>query len=224
MSSRDVVLRRVREALGRAGSGPEEPAAAEPSPPDVAGYRRVGDLDPEARVALFAERAGEYRVSVRRVDPATLPERIAAELHGHGVRTAAAPADLPEAWRVPDVHWRLDGESGSGERLDLHTLDATDAVVTGCALAVAETGTLVFDGGERQGRRLLTLVPDLHLCVVYEDQVVQTVPEAVTASGEAARRGAPMTWVSGPSATSDIELDRVEGVHGPRTLIVLLVG
>ncbi|MEJ2287222.1 MAG: LUD domain-containing protein [Deinococcales bacterium] len=223
MSSRDVVLRRVREALGHAGSASGEPAAAESVTSEAAEYRRVGELDAEARADLFAERAAEYRVRVRRVERDGLPSAIRAELEAHGVRTAVAPADVPEAWRVAGVHWRLDGAPGSGGLLDTRALDATDAVVTGCALAVAETGSLVFDGGERQGRRLLTLLPDLHLCVVREDQVVQTVPEAVTGSEDAARRGAPITWVSGPSATSDIELERVEGVHGPRTLIVLLV-
>jgi L-lactate dehydrogenase complex protein LldG len=217
-----VVLRRVRAALGRnEGVDEEDVARREAAVDDAAAYRRRGDLGPEALVALFAERAGEYRVTVREVAAAEVPEVIGAELGARGVRSVAAPADLPESWRVPSVRWVTDGLEGV--RLDTGTVDGCDAVVTGCALAIAETGTILFDGGARQGRRLLTLLPDVHVCVVARDQIVQTVAEAVAASSEAARRGAPITLVSGPSATSDIELERVEGVHGPRTLIVLLV-
>lgn len=223
MSSREIVLRRVRQALGRDGApDAEEIARNEAAVDAAAAYSRSGDLGPAARADLFAERAGEYRVTVRRVAAATVPEAIAAELTARGARAVAAPADLPEAWRVPSVRWETDGLNGV--LLDTGTLDGCDAVVTGCALAIAETGTIVFDAGALQGRRLLTLLPDLHVCVVAREQIVQTVPQAVAASFAASRRGAPMTWVSGPSATSDIELERVEGVHGPRTLVVLLVG
>jgi L-lactate dehydrogenase complex protein LldG len=107
--------------------------------------------------------------------------------------------------------------------LDAHELDRLDGALTGCALAIAETGTVVLDGGPGQGRRALTLVPDLHLCVVEEERVVGIVPEAVAALEDAVRDGRPLTFVSGPSATSDIELSRVEGVHGPRTLVMVLV-
>jgi L-lactate dehydrogenase complex protein LldG len=102
-------------------------------------------------------------------------------------------------------------------------LDAYDAALTGCALAIAETGTVVLDGGPASGRRALTLVPDHHLCVVRSDQIVATVPDAIAALAPAAREGRPITFVSGPSATSDIELERVEGVHGPRKLDVFVV-
>ena len=102
-------------------------------------------------------------------------------------------------------------------------LDTVDGVLTGCCAAIAETGTIVLDGGARQGRRALTLVPDLHLCVVEVDQIVGTVPEAVERLAPAARERRPFTFISGPSATSDIELSRVEGVHGPRRLEVFIV-
>ena len=104
-----------------------------------------------------------------------------------------------------------------------HELDALDGALTGCALAIAETGTIVLDAGAAQGRRALTLVPDYHLCVVAEDAVVDLVPEAVERLQPAVEEGRPLTLVSGPSATSDIELNRVEGVHGPRTLHVVIV-
>ena len=107
--------------------------------------------------------------------------------------------------------------------LSVRELDELDGALTGCAVAIAETGTFVLDGGAGQGRRALTLVPDLHICVVREDQVVGLVPEAVGKLEDAVRTGRPLTFVSGPSATSDIELDRVEGVHGPRVLHVVLV-
>ena len=101
-------------------------------------------------------------------------------------------------------------------------LEAFGGVLTGCALAVAQTGTVVLDGGAKQGRRTLSLLPDLHLCVIFEHQIVGTVPEAVAALE--GRSTHPLTFISGPSATSDIELSRVEGVHGPRTLDLILVG
>jgi L-lactate dehydrogenase complex protein LldG len=128
----------------------------------------------------------------------------------------AVPADLPPGWRPPAA-------VEDAPPLTPDDLDSLDGVVTGCALAIAETGTIVLYSGAHQGRRALTLVPDWHLCVVREDQVLGTVPEAVSALEPAVRDGRPLTFVSGPSATSDIELSRVAGVHGPRRLDVLVV-
>ena len=198
-SARDEVLARVRAALRDvpAGEAPE-PARYEP-PPAPAG-------DPVQR---FAERVADYRATVREADD--LAATIARVCDEHGARRIGVPAELP---------WRPDAiELVEDRGLSARELDALDGALTGCALAIAETGTIVLDGGERSGRRALTLVPDLHLCVVERAQVVATVPEAIRALE--GRRG-PFTFVSGPSATSDIELDRVEGVHGPRRLEVLL--
>jgi L-lactate dehydrogenase complex protein LldG len=203
--SRDVVLGRIRTAL-----------SDKPHPPQVRrDYERarpVGDV-----AALFAERVADYRAVVHRVREAELPARIEASLRARSARKMVAPADLPGWWRVGEVVWSLDA---AAHPLPRASLDGSDGVLTGCAVAIAETGTIVLDTGEAQGRRAITLLPDYHLCVVLESQIVGTVPEAI-ARLDPAR---PLTFISGPSATSDIELDRVEGVHGPRNLEVLVVG
>ena len=128
------------------------------------------------------------------------------------------PAGIPRQWRSDAIEFVEDTELTAGE------LDRLDGVLTGCTLAIAETGTVVLAAGPTEGRRALTLVPDLHVCVVGEEQVVELVPEAMDALAELVRtERRPLTFISGPSATSDIELSRVEGVHGPRTLVVLVV-
>jgi L-lactate dehydrogenase complex protein LldG len=135
-----------------------------------------------------------------------------------GARRLVVPADLPEDWRPAGLELVVDGG------LAVDELDRVDGAITGCAAAIADTGTIVLDAGAAQGRRALTLVPDLHVCVVEAERIVATVPGGLESVAGAARAGRPITLVSGPSATSDIELTRVEGVHGPRTLLVLVVG
>ena len=154
----------------------------------------------------------DYRATVREADDLAATSRRCAP--STSARRLGVPAGLLEGWRPDGL------ELVEDHGLSARELDALDGALTGCALAIAETGTIVLDGGERSGRRALTLVPDLHVCVVERAQVVATVPEAIRAL-EGGR--GPFTFVSGPSATSDIELDRVEGVHGPRRLEVLLV-
>jgi L-lactate dehydrogenase complex protein LldG len=203
--ARAAVLASVRAAL--ADGGPSV-AAGEPPP-------GVRTADP---VELLAERVAEYRATVRRTGPEALASLLAELCAEHRATRIGIPPGLPAEWLPPGVECVRDDPP-----LTPRALDALDGALTGCALAVAETGSLVLDHGPRQGRRALTLLPDLHLCVVAEADVVPDVPDALAILGRAVRDGRPVTFVSGPSATSDIELQRVEGVHGPRRLVVVLV-
>ncbi|MEU6814669.1 LUD domain-containing protein [Streptomyces sp. NPDC046860] len=212
MSDRERVLGRVRRALADV---PEDDTPYDLAVPRDY-LREHGERTAAETVALLAENLADYRAVVHRCAEAELPALIARLLAARGARSVLVPDGLPGAWqpvgvdRVPDR-----AESTPDE------LDAVDSVVTGCAVAIAETGTLVLDGGPGQGRRRITLVPDHHVCVVrVPSQVVASVPQAL----ERLSPARPLTWISGPSATSDIELSRVEGVHGPRTLEVVLLG
>ncbi|MFF9555598.1 lactate utilization protein C [Streptomyces albus] len=210
-SSRETVLGRVRRALA------DVPRTERPEDvPVPRGYLRVhGDRDPRETARLLAENLADYRARVHHCVPSALPETIARLLARQGSRSVVVPAGLPDSW-VPAGVERVHDSA----ELPSHSLDAVGSVVTGCAVAVAETGTLVLDASRDQGRRRITLVPDHHLCVVrVPEQVVGSVPQAL----ERLDPARPQTWISGPSATSDIELNRVEGVHGPRTLDVILV-
>jgi L-lactate dehydrogenase complex protein LldG len=204
-AARAEILGRVRSALGPAPAVPEVPRD----------YRGPGQSDAAAIVERFCERVADYRATVHRVPEAELVGLLAARCAALGAGRLAV---------APGAPWAVDGVElvGDDPPLSARDLDGLDGVLSGCALAVAETGTIVLDGGPASGRRALTLVPDLHLCVVFEHQVVAGVPDAIAALGEAAADGRPITLVSGPSATSDIELERVEGVHGPRTLEVFV--
>lgn len=206
--ARAAILARIRGALQDA---PEQPAEAPRA------YRRNGTLDAQARAGRLEERLVEYGVHVERTGAEGAPAVIRARLAERGRNRLLAPDGLPPAWRVYGVDWVDEEEAGPAE------LDRLDGVVTGCALAIAETGTLVLDGGAGQGRRAASLIPDYHLCVIEGERIVELVPEAVAALGEAIANDRPLTMISGPSATSDIELMRVAGVHGPRTLDVVLL-
>ena len=201
MSARDEILLRIRTALH------DVPLAEGPG--DVAverAYERhlAVDVDP---VALFCDRVEDFKASVRR------DVTVAGAVAALGLKSVAVPADIPVDWLPDGLDVRRDDPP-----LSTLDLDGIDGVVTGCALAIAETGTIVLDAGPMQGRRALTLVPDTHVCVVDSERIVGTVPEAFARLD--ARR--PLTFISGPSATSDIELSRVEGVHGPRNLVVVV--
>jgi L-lactate dehydrogenase complex protein LldG len=202
VSGRDVVLGRIRAAL--AGSTPLDLDV----PRD---YRPGGEVPPgdPALVELLIDRLVDYKATVHNgPDVAAL---VASILPAGS--TVVVPPGLPTAW-VPAGITALRDDGLGHDRLD-----TVDGVLTAATVAVAETGTIVLDGSPDQGRRVISLLPDLHVCVLRAEQVVATVPEAL-------RRltpGRPLTWISGPSATSDIELRRVEGVHGPRNLHVILV-
>ena len=199
--ARSVILERIR-------------AAAPPSAPGLAraDYRRSLGLDRGELVELFAARVVDYDVGVRYAGVAELATVLARAAAEHGAHRFAVPADLPTAWRSRELALVRDRGLTSVE------LDGLEGAITGSALAIAETGTIVLDCGPAQGRRALTLVPDLHLCVVFADAIVGTVPEAF----DRISVDRPVTFVSGPSATSDIELTRVRGVHGPRRLEVVI--
>jgi L-lactate dehydrogenase complex protein LldG len=206
MTARDEVLARIDAALRSGGTGSGGPVPA--------GYRTSGDVSGVQLLDLLAERLTDYRALVRRATPATLAATVSDALAGRGARRVVVPPGL--AIELPGwAHVTVDTGLTPVE------LGTYDGVVSRAAVAIAETGTIILDGSPGQGRRAITLVPDYHLCVVEASQVVHLVPEAVARLESAARR--PLTWISGPSATSDIELERVEGVHGPRMLEVVLV-
>jgi L-lactate dehydrogenase complex protein LldG len=202
-AGREEVLSRIRTAIGPTRSAIDVPRDYRQADGDS------GDLD------LLVDRLVDYRAHVTRVDQAGVPDAIAERLTTRGVSSLLVPEGVPLAWlgQLSGVPLLRDDPP-----LSAHELDEVSSVLTGCALAIAETGTIVLDHGPGQGRRALTLVPDHHVVVVHANQVVRGIVEAVATVTP--RR--PMTWISGPSATSDIELQRVEGVHGPRRLDVIL--
>ncbi|BBY19650.1 LutC/YkgG family protein [Mycolicibacterium litorale] len=196
-----VVLSRIRRALAEAPAAPVT-------------VRRDYDRTPlEGRgdAARFAETVGEYRARVHHLETRAVTATVASLMPPGG--RVAVPADVPDAW-IEGLDVLRDTPALSNA-----DLDGVDAVVTGCAVGIAATGTIVLDAGAAQGRRALTLIPDHHICVVFTGQIVDTVPQAFAVLDPLR----PLTFISGPSATSDIELNRVEGVHGPRTLDVLIV-
>lgn len=222
--ARRVILDRLRTALAHTddvaghASGPTGAS-------DGASYRRRGERSAQQRREVFVDRLDDYGARVLRCGASREQVRasLAEAMTEHQVSTVVAPARVAREWLAGSTDTR--GTRGPSVVVDDAGLRAADlaevdAVVTGCALGIAETGVIVLDGGPWSGRRLISLVPDLHLCVVHLDDVVDLPPEAV----ERLDPRAPQTWVAGPSATSDIELQRVQGVHGPRTLVVILAG
>jgi len=213
VNAREEVLARIA-AAHRAAPPPDlryEDIARE--------YRTTSNSSVEVLTELLIDRLVDYRALVRECPVDDLGATIADALAERGARTVVVPAGLDASWTANLYADVSTDEPFSDDQLSVSELDGVDGVITSCAAAIAETGTLILDGSPGQGRRVLTLIPDYHLCVVFTDQIVPDVPQAL-ARLTATR---PLTMISGPSATSDIELNRVEGVHGPRTLEVIIV-
>ncbi|MBS1862305.1 MAG: LUD domain-containing protein [Actinobacteria bacterium] len=211
-TGREAVLERVRAALGEAPrpTGGPEPAGRSASRSPAPGSPPL--------LARFVARVTEHGATVRTCTPDAVAAELAALCAELGARRLACPAELPEGRRPPGVELLSDEPPLSPAQLD-----AVDGALTGAAWAAAETGTVALDHGPGQGRRALSLIPDLHLCLLEAEAVVADIPELIAALGPAAAQGRPLTLISGPSATSDIELERVEGVHGPRRLVIVLL-
>jgi L-lactate dehydrogenase complex protein LldG len=189
------------------------------SPPVERGYRISGSLGEAERIDLFCERVADYRAEVRKVDSRAVAATVADVCRARSARRLVIPPALRAEWRPDGIATVAD------DGLTARELDDFDGVLTGCTLAVATTGTIILTAGPEEGRRAITLVPDLHVCIVEERAIAESVPEAMRLLAPLVRdERRPVTLISGPSATSDIELDRVEGVHGPRSLVVLVVG
>ncbi len=206
MSAREEILAAIRNAIGR-------PLAEEADIP--CHYIQQGSLDREHLLNHFAERLADYEARVYRSAPGDVAETVALALRHHGKTRIVIPDGLPDAWLPPDFTFVPD------HGLTYEELDAAQGVITACTIAIAFTGTIVLQNLPGQGRRAISLIPDYHLCIVRADQVVETVPEAIRFLQSTS--GLATTTISGPSATADIEMTRVKGVHGPRTLEVVLV-
>lgn len=210
MSAREEILGRIREALADAPEAPSIPRD----------YRRSSTMSDRQRLDQLVDRLLDYKANVFVVPAEQAAAQLAELLKGSAA--VVLPHGLPQEWLS---ELKNDAESprllvdSPEQRLTVAELDAVDAVVTGAAVAVAETGTIMLDGSPSQGRRVISLVPDRHICVLALADIVEVLPEAIARLDATA----PQTWISGPSATSDIELERVEGVHGPRTLDVVIL-
>ena len=209
VNARDAILARVRSAL--AGEPAQEPAPL--------AYRREGDMGRAEMEARFIDRLTDYHVHVTCISSADeIAGVVAGRLAALGLDRVVIPSGLPGSWRPAGVICLEEAD------LSDNALNGVASALTACALAIAETGAVVLDAGPGQGRRAATLLPDHHICVVFAHQLVETVPQALQKLSAAAHAGRPLTFFSGPSATADIEFDRVVGVHGPRKLDVVMIG
>lgn len=211
------MLSTIRKALA------EVPDSEKPEDVDLKrDYRQKGKLSQTEIVDLFAERVGEYKAKVQRISESNLKRVIEESCKRENVKKLVIAEGFKKELLPSDLDPLFDD---SDSPLTHHVLDQSEGVITTCAFTVAQTGTIILDAGEGQGRRALTLVPDYHLCIVREDQILELIPEGFSAVESSVKKeGRPITFISGPSATSDIELSRVEGVHGPRRLEVLIAG
>ncbi len=209
MSSREQILGKIRQATGDGAPDIAESYAALERE-----YVRAGQMGVEERLALMIERLREYDAEVVEASPDSLPAEITAMLRASGRRTFLAPAGLPGEWLAAGFEWKID------HGLTTNEIEKTDGVVTASFCGIAESGTIVLHHSPAEGRRVISLLPDWHLCVLRASDIVETMPEyfaRCTTLPELA------TYISGPSATADIEMTRIKGVHGPRFLNVVLV-
>jgi L-lactate dehydrogenase complex protein LldG len=207
MTPRQLILDRIRSASGHSA---ENGSAYAGLPRD---YIRKGSLDADARLALMTERLREYDAEVVECPPSELPAAIAAQLARSGRHKFVAPEGLPSEWLAEGFDWKIDRGLSTSE------IEKAEGVVTAAFCAVANSGTIVLHHSATEGRRIVTLLPDWHLCVLFASQVVETLPEYFS---RCAKAPPLVTWISGPSATADIEMTRIKGVHGPRFLVVIL--
>jgi L-lactate dehydrogenase complex protein LldG len=208
-SARQEILERVRDAMGGSTLAREADYAAIPRE-----YVRHGSLDLDGKLELLIDRLHDYGATVFHSRDGEISSSVAAALKARGKGSLLIPRDLPRAWLPDDFHFFREGPN-------YQEVDASEGVLTDCALAIASTGSIVLRHSAGEARRALSLIPDYHLCVVFANQVVETVPEGVEQMKTFAN--IPITTIAGPSATADIEMIRVKGVHGPRTLDVILV-
>ena len=217
VTAKEEILKRVRGALV-----PAERATGERKLPRESDYAYIprqyhvaGTLDEAGRLALFIDRLHDYGAGVLECDEASITASIGNALRERGLRRLVTGKDFAGGWIPAGFDFSADDD------FDYQKIDSFEGVVTPCAIAIAETGTIVLRHADDEPRRAISLIPDYHLCIVFEKQVVETVPEGVRQM--AAMGDVPLTTISGPSATSDIEMTRIKGVHGPRTLDVILV-
>jgi L-lactate dehydrogenase complex protein LldG len=209
VGSREQVLGKIRRAMGSAAADPAATGAALERD-----YIRAGQLGPEERLALMVERLREYEAEVGTATPDSLPDIIAAQLAASGRHTFVAPPGLSAKWLVPGFDWKIDRGLTTAE------IEKADGVVTASFCGIADSGTIVLHHSETEGRRVISLLPDWHLCILRASDVVETLPEYFARCTEPPRLA---TYISGPSATADIEMTRIKGVHGPRFMHVILI-
>ena len=219
--SKDVILGRIRGALKKEVSDKADDLLALPD--ILRSYEQQSSHSDEEKLHLFAERVSEYRAVTEIIAEEDTGERIRTICSESGVKSLVVPGGIDEKWvSTLDDGVRLLRDEP--EPLTKEELNSSDAVLTGAFLGVAQTGTIILNAGTGQGRRVLTLLPDFHICVIRQEQIVGIIPQAIKKlDSTVIETGRPVTMISGPSATSDIELNRVEGVHGPRRLHVLVI-
>lgn len=215
--SKKIILNRIQAALRKEGG------RNTPLPSIVRNYQTQSDMPDDERLTLFMERVSDYKAKVALVDETSISKTIEGICIAEHAGKLVVPQGLERNW-LPDKESGISVTMDGNPSLTTKEIDQNDAVLTGCYRAVAQTGTIVMTSGAGQGRRILTLLPDLHICVVLRSQITGIIPEVFSDLALIVKeKKSPVTFISGPSATSDIELDRVEGVHGPRRLHVLII-